>query len=116
MKAPVRLLWLPAVSLCVISCGTMGNLKNKTTAGLSKVTQFSVTDLMPSRIKVVEPREKDLRPLPTGEERAMAYAASHRGSRGGMWGFFRGPVDFKEPALPADAGLTDGSLLPPLEN
>lgn len=116
MKAPVRLLWLLAATLSVISCGTMGNLKNKTTAGLTKVSQFSVTDLMPSRIKVVEPREKDLRPLPTGEERAMAYAASHRGSRGGMWGLFRGPVDFKEPALPTDAGLMDGSLLPPREN
>ena len=85
------------------------------------VTKFSVTDLMPSKIKVVEVREKDLQEIQLGKERALAYS-SHRDavagkSDRGFWGFFRGPVEFKEPVLPADGdpALSEG-LLPPKLN
>lgn len=97
----------------------MGSLKNATASGMSKISNFSVTDLMPSRVDVVEVRMKDLKELPLGKERALAYEAKKQtiASRqgGGFW-FFKGPVDFKEPNLPSDSGGLDGSLLPPRTN
>lgn len=94
----------------------MNALKQATTAGVSRVSTFSITDLMPSRVKVVEVREKDLREMPLGKERALAYEAKKQSiASRGFW-FFKGQVDFKEPTLPSDSGSMDGSLLPPRAN
>ncbi|MGC4017437.1 MAG: hypothetical protein QM755_23425 [Luteolibacter sp.] len=111
---PIRLV---PVCLMFASCSTMHSLKDKTTAGLDKVSRFSVSDLMPSRIEVVEVRQKDLKNLPTGQEKALAFENTRRQrDGGGFWGFFKGPVDFKEPTLPNNAGMMDGTLLPPRAN
>lgn len=63
--------------------------------------------IRPAGVKVVEVREKDLKKLPTGQEQALAFETKRKRS----W-FFGGPVDFKEPTLPASAAAADGSLLP----
>jgi hypothetical protein len=118
----------PLVSLIAVfafaSCAQVGHLKTATAGGLSKVSGgfAKVTDaskegiakLMPSRIPVVEVREDALKDLPSGHEQALAFEKTRRNR---FWGMFSGPVDFKEPALPADFGNTDGmdgGLLPPL--
>jgi hypothetical protein len=102
-------------TLLLPSCGTM-DLVRKTTASttqkIGELSKFSVTDLMPAKVKVVEVREKDLKDLPLGEDRALAYEAKKRRS---FW-FFDGPVDFKEPELPTAGAELDGSLLPPKPN
>lgn len=100
-------------SLSFASCAQVNQLKTATVGGISKVTEASkasVAKLMPARIPVVEVREKDLKPLPTGQERALAFEKSRRN---GFWGLFSGPVDFEEPTLPDDVGTMDGELLPP---
>jgi hypothetical protein len=77
---------------------------------LPKLPEMSLPDFMPGdRVKVVEVREKDLRELPTGQEKALAYK---RERKRGFW-IFGGPVDFKEPDLPLPGAEPDGSLLPP---
>jgi hypothetical protein len=77
---------------------------------LPKLPEMSLPDFMPGdRVKVVEVREKDLRELPTGQEKALAY---QRERKRGFW-IFGGPVDFKEPDLPLPGSEVDGSLLPP---
>lgn len=79
----------------------------------SKATTTKVAQLAeivhPPGVKVVEVREKDLKPLPSGHERALAFQNTRKRS---FW-FFGGPVDFKEPILPEAGGEMDGSLLPP---
>ncbi|MFD0895657.1 hypothetical protein KBB96_01650 [Luteolibacter ambystomatis] len=110
-------IYVAPLCLLLASCGTMTKLKDKTTAGLTKVSRFSVSDLMPARIDVVEVRQKDLKEFQTGQEKALAFENTRRQrDTGGFWGFFRGPVDFKEPTLPNNAGMMDGSLLPPRAN
>lgn len=117
MTTHVRFLLLGVSSLALASCGAV---KDKTTAGLNKASHFSLRDLMPSRVKVVEVRQKDMKEMPLGKERALAFQNEKnqmaRQSRGGFWGFFRGPIDFKEPTLPGNGGEMDGSLLPPRAN
>jgi hypothetical protein len=96
-----------------VSCAQVNQLKTVTVGGLSKVSEASkasVAKLMPARIPVVEVREKDLKPLPTGQEQALAFEKSRRNR---FWDLFRGPVDFEEPTLPDNAGAMDGELLPP---
>ncbi len=119
MKPILRLLCVSSSCALLASCGAIGSIKNATVSGVSKLSQFSVTDIMPARVGVVEVREKDLKDLPLGKERALAYEAKKQAlaSRqgGGFW-FFKGPVDFKEPSLPSEAGSLDGSLLPPRAN
>jgi len=77
---------------------------------VAKVRDFSITQIRPAKVEVVEVREKDLKPLPTGEERALAYQRSGRR----FFGLF-GAVDFQEPELPAEGQLIDGGLLPTLD-
>ncbi len=116
MKAPLRVSSAAVIlPLLVTSCGTMKIVhaaKDKTAAGMSHLADASVGRLMGPKVKVVEVREKDLKDMPTGEERALAFESKKRRS---FW-FFGGPVDFKEPALPSNpGGEVDGSLLPPLQ-
>ena len=76
----------------------------------AKVRQFSIADLRPAKVDVVEVREKDLKALPTGEERALAYQRSGR-----RFSWLSGPVDFEEPDLPTVGLPVDGMLLPSLD-
>ena len=101
----------------LVSCATVSKigqgsvaLVQKTSAATStKVSQLA--DLVhPPGVKVVEVREKDLKPILTGQERALAFQNTRKR---GFW-FFGGPVDFKEPTLPEAGGEMDASLLPPL--
>ena len=95
--------------LVLISCGSMSAVKS-TAANLTKnVSQFSLSDLRPAKIDVVEVRQKDLREMPLGKDRALAFDRERKRS---FWSFLQG--GFKEPSLPAvDDSEVDGSLLPP---
>lgn len=117
-----RAILIPAIAmLCaVVSCATVSKVgkgslafvQKTTAATTSKVSQLStmaIDKIHPPSVKVVEVREKDLKKLPTGQERALAYENTRKR---GFW-FFGGPVDFKEPSLPEAGGEMDGSLLPP---
>ena len=111
---------LLAAALGLVSCATVSNVgkssmafvQKTTAATTSKVAQLSemaVNAVSPAGVKVVEVREKDLKKLPTGQEKALAYQNTRKNS---FW-LFGGPVDFKEPNLPQAGGEMDGSLLPP---
>jgi hypothetical protein len=76
---------------------------------LSRQSLAAIDRLRPARVPVVEVRKKDLKEMPLGHERALAYTEKQRNS----WWFFSGPVDFKEPVLPDAATESTGSLLPP---
>jgi hypothetical protein len=92
--------------------GPMDLVKKSTEATTTKVSKFSemaANKIRPAGVPVVEVREKDLKPLPTGHEQALAFENSRKRS---FWSFM-GPVDFKEPTLPEIGGEMDGSLLPP---
>jgi len=71
--------------------------------------QFSLADLRPARVAVVEVREKELKEMPLGKERALAFEEKKKRS---FWSFL--PANFEEPSLPdvSNDGI-DGSLLPP---
>lgn len=118
MNPSLRFLCVASGCALLASCGAVSSLKNATVSGVSKISKFSVTDLMPARVGVVEVREKDLKEMPLGKERALAYEAKKQSlaSRSSGFWFFKGPVDFKEPSLPSEAGSMDGSLLPPRAN
>ena len=96
-------------SLFLVSCGTMDAVKSTTASATKSVRQFSLSDLRLAKIDVVEVREKDLKEMPSGKDRALAFDRERKRS---FWSFLGG--DFKEPSLPAiDDGEIDGSLLPP---
>lgn len=122
MKFLPRVILLPAIAITfsLASCATVSKLgqgsvafvKKTTAATTSKVTQLStmaIDKIRPPQVQVVEVRNKDLKDLPSGHERALAYENTRKRN---FW-FFGGPVDFKEPSLPEAGGEMDGSLLPP---
>jgi len=101
-----------ATTLGLVSCATVSKVGQGSMAFTSKISQLSamaVDKISPTGVQVVEVREKDLKKLPSGQERALAFenTRKHR-----FW-FFGGPVDFKETTLPESGGQMDGSLLPP---
>jgi len=106
MKAIARFATVGLCSLSFISCSAVHSLADKTTAFL-----------LPPKVPIVKARPKDMKELPLGKDQALAFASGQESRRGGgFWGFFRGPVDFKEPMLPHNTGTMDGSLLPPRAN
>ncbi len=119
MKSPAILLTLAAAAaVCPLtSCATAGKksmaFMEKTTSGattkIAELAQAAGDKIRPARIPVVAVREQDLKKMPTGEERALAFESKRRKR---SW-FFSGPVDFQEPTLPEIGGGMDGSLLPP---
>lgn len=111
---------LTAVALGLASCATVNNVGRNsvafvqkttaaTTSKVARLTEMAVNTVSPAGVKVVEVREKDLKQLPTGQEKALAYENNRKHS---FWSF-GGPVDFKEPTLPQAGGEMDGTLLPP---
>jgi hypothetical protein len=117
MKQIVKIC-LIACMLPVIGCASIQKagqksadmVRNTTSATTQKLSSVSLAGLMPGpKIKIVEEREKDLKELPTGHERALA----HQNSKRGRFWIFGGPVDFQEPTLPEAESEADGSLLPP---
>ncbi len=92
------------------SCSTMKAVQETAASATGKVKQFSLSDLRPARVDVVEVREKDLKEMPTGKERALAFEQKKKRT---FWSFL--PGTFKEPVLPevSDSASDDYSLLPP---
>ncbi len=79
---------------------------------LPKLPEIPISNMLPgNRVKVVDVREKDLRELPTGRERALAFKEERKQ---GFW-IFDGPLYFEEPTLPEAGSETDEGLLPPLD-
>lgn len=111
-----KMIWLIAAGHTLVSCAAVKETTVKTTAKLSSYAKLPdlkntpIARLMPAGgLKVVEVRDKDLKDLPTGHERALAYRNERKR---GFW-IFGGPVDFQEPTLPEPGAEMDGSLLPP---
>ena len=103
------------------SCATLRSAGNSSLSALRSTAGSAVSGvaalpdkisgIMPGRsIKIVEVREQDLKELKSGNE----LAKDHRRRLIDSFSLFRGPVDFKEPALPEPGAEADGSLLPPL--
>jgi hypothetical protein len=112
-------LFMLAASIPLVSCTAV---KNTTSSAADRFSTLAKLPDMPALVdtpiarllpagglKVVEVREKDLKDMPSGHERAVAFRKER--SRG-FW-IFGGPVDFKEPSLPDVGSEMDGSLLPP---
>lgn len=107
-----------------VSCGSVEALREKTgtmVAGLPKVSvpKFSVPkwslpevalpSLFPDRVKVVKARPEDMKELPLGHEKLVAYQKQKRFA---FWPL--GPdVPFVQPDLPEAGEELDGTLLPP---
>ena len=113
-----------ASALCLSACASRQNTTTATTDApkqsfTSKLKKFPVVKLPKIRmpgpffepdIKIVEPREKDLKKLPSGSELAQAYRKKQRS----IFWIVGGPINFKEPDLPAPGIDMGEGLLPPL--
>ncbi len=91
------------------SFAKIGESSRQSFAKIGDASRDSIAKILPSRVSVVEVREKDLEEMPLGHEQALAYEQKKRGF---FW-FFSGPVDFEEPDLPDTETEMTGSLLPP---
>lgn len=93
--------------LLLSSCGAVDAVKSSTAKATAGISKFSLADLRPSKINVVEVREKDLKEMPLGKDRVLAYERKKS-----FWSFI--PGNFEEPDLPKiEEGEPDGGLLPP---
>lgn len=96
--------------------GSVAFVKNTTSATVDKVSDLSekaVETVRPTGIHVVEVREKDLKKMESGHDRALAYENTRKRS---FW-FFEGPVDLPqlpESDLQVDGGDDVNVLLPPI--
>jgi hypothetical protein len=109
MSRPLLVLQAVLISFGLSACGSRGTVNPSTAVAPNKGPGFFISSWFPSRVKIVKVRHKDLKDLPLGHERALAFA---RERKFGFWSF-GGAVDFKQPALPEPGAEMDGSLLPP---
>ena len=97
------------IATVITSCGTIDAVKHTAANAGKSVKQFSLSDLRPSRVDIVDVREDDLKEMPLGKERAIAFEKERKRS---FWSFAL--PNFKEPNLPdVNEGNISGSLLPP---
>lgn len=91
------------------SCASVDVVKETAANAGKSVRNFSIADLRPSKIDVVDVREKELEEMPLGKERALAFEEKRKRS---LWSFSL--PNFKEPDLPEiGEGDFENSLLPP---
>jgi len=101
-----------ALTSCLIlaSCGA-STLAKKSVKSVSK----SVAGIMPSRMPIATVRSKDLKTMPTGADRALAWERHLNRQRYAYSSRWVAPKNYKAPTLPDERGLPiDGGLLPPL--
>lgn len=82
----------------------------KITPDLLDIPDISLASLLPGpKIKIVQPRDKDLKELRTGAE----LAKTHRRKSFSDFFMFPEKLYFEEADFPAPGAEVDGSLLPP---
>ncbi len=114
---PKPLLIAHLLPLVFTSCGTMNTLKETASDATRSVrktashTTQNITDFAWGRPKVavVKARQKDMKSMPLGKERSLAFEQERKRS---LWSFVL--PHFVEPSLPSPSeNEADGSLLPP---
>ena len=98
--------------VCLLaSCASMNAVKDSALSATKGLKNISLPSFGTPGVDVVEVREKDLKEIPSGKDRALAFDQQRKRS---FWSFAL--PDFKEPTLP-DIGEEDmddyASLLPP---
>ncbi len=96
--------------VCLLaSCASMDAVKDSALSATNGLKNISLPTFGTPGVDVVEVREKDLKEIPSGKDRALAFDQQRKRS---FWSFAL--PDFEEPVLPEidDEGI-DGSLLPP---
>lgn len=105
-----------ALAACALftSCGDSGvSSLTKKAVKAGKSVKTSVAGIMPSRrIPVTEVRVKELKKMPTGADRALAWQR-HLDRR--RYVYFSAPLNYKAPKLPSERrGFLGGGVLPSL--
>ena len=103
-KAPLVFLVL-ASPFGLGSCGGVG----QGAAAAKPSPGFSLTGLHSAAVAIVKVGEGELKELPLGHERALAYESQRKSGLLALGG----GVDFEQPKLPEPGSEMDGSLLPP---
>lgn len=97
------------VPLGLGSCGAVKSFKDSTATMVAKLPALPRPGMLGDHPKVVKVRPQDLKEMPLGHDRLVAY------QRSGAFGFWpMGEVKFEPAALPEPGSEVDGSLLPPL--
>ncbi|BDS06405.1 hypothetical protein NT6N_14450 [Oceaniferula spumae] len=105
-----------SMSLTLTSCVILASCSNFSAADLAKKSVKSVSGLIPSRMPIAEVRPGDLKKMPTGADRALAWER-HLNKKQYVYNTSNwvAPKNYKAPTLPEESGLpADGGLLPPL--
>jgi hypothetical protein len=112
------------MSLTLISCSLFVSCGNFNTAAASKMATVSkmakksvasVANLVPRRVPVAEVRPKDLKQMPSGADRALAWNRHLDSKRYASNFRWFAPKHYKAPKLPNSRSMpTDGGILPPL--
>lgn len=102
------------IPLLFSSCAAVDTIKTSASTASKGLAQFSLSDLRPAGIDIVEAREADLKEMPLGKDRALAFDKKRKRT---FWSAIKAPKTYKEPVLPdlpvIDDSEIDGSLLPP---
>jgi len=99
-----------AVSLLLSGCTLLVSCGNSTTSNLASQSLDKVTSLWPSSVPIAEVRAQDLKKMPSGADRALAWNRHLN-----QWVFV--PMDYNPATLPdAQTQPIDGGLLPPLQS
>jgi len=112
MSRKLLLSWVIVIPVGLGSCGTVQTLKNSTAAMVAKLPSLPSLPgpgMFGDHPKVVKVREQDLKKMPLGHERALAFQKT-----GGVGWWPMGSVKFEPAPLPEPGTEMDGSLLPPL--
>ena len=91
------------------SCVMLVSCQTNLTSGIAGKSIDKVAGLWPSRVPIAEVRNKDLKKMASGADRALAWNQSLN-----QWVYLT-PVDYNPASMPDEPTYpVDGGLLPPL--
>lgn len=94
-----------------VSCSSLQSLSQTATTAASTLRQLSQQKRNPNELAVVDVREKDLKEMPLGKARALAFEKKQE-TKPLLTAAF--PEKFEEPILPDVSNISlDAGLLPP---
>ena len=113
--SPYTLKKTAPVILILISCSLFPSCGSSSLTKTTNKSYQAISGLIPRRVPVAQVRPKDLRKLPTGAERALAWERHLDASRYAYNSSWVAPKNYKPATLPVMRTLPSGAgLLPPL--
>ncbi len=106
---------LTSLGLTLLAGSLLTSCANSNLSQIAKKSADSVSNFIPSRVPIAQVRPGDLKKIPSGADRALAWDRHLDSQRYAATPSWWKPANYQTPSLPSTRSMpTGGGILPPL--